>query len=97
MQNNDLQATVDPLQEHRAVLSAWDGRPKTEESAFLARRREADLQREIDSLRQANGVLLAQRQAAEARLAELARMLDAYRDKSRPMPTYAELSALVQG
>lgn len=34
---------------------------------------------------------------AEGKLAELGRMLDEYRDKGRPMPTYAELVRLLQG
>jgi hypothetical protein len=34
---------------------------------------------------------------AEGKLAELARMLDEYRDKNRPMPTYAEIVQLLQG
>ena len=34
---------------------------------------------------------------AEGKLAELGRMLDEYRDKGRPMPTYAELIRLLQG
>lgn len=34
---------------------------------------------------------------AEGKLAELGRMLDEYRDKVRPMPTYAEIIRLLQG
>jgi hypothetical protein len=34
---------------------------------------------------------------AEGKLAELGRMLDEYRDKGRPMPTYAELVRLLHG
>lgn len=40
---------------------------------------------------------LERAEKAEAALSELARMLDGYRNKNRPMPTYAELSAIAEG